>query len=236
MPYGNLKESELLVHERRWIIAGGMALASLAGYINVIVLGFFHVPISHMTGAASRIGIDIAFHDFPDLKVIAGIIGGFFLGAASSGFIIGETQLKPGRRYGVVLCIEGVILAVSTRLLLLGSNLGVPVASMACGLQNAMASSYYGLVIRTTHVTGIVTDLGIMAGHWLRGEYVRSWKVYLLLAVFSGFVAGGIVGGAVFAHVGLKALRYAAVACVTLGVAYSILMHLQRAGRIRVQI
>lgn len=225
MPYGNFRETELLAHERQWIIAGGIVLAALAGYINVILLGFFHVPVSHMSGAASRVGIDIARYDFSDLKIIAGIIGGFFIGAACSGILIGRSTLKPGRRYGAVLCAEGMILAVSTRLLLMGSKAAVPIAAIACGLQNAMASSYYGLVIRTTHVTGIVTDLGIMLGHWMRGQGVRSWKVVLLAGVFLGFIGGGVLGGAALASFGVKALWFAAVACVVLGLSYSIRVH-----------
>jgi uncharacterized membrane protein YoaK (UPF0700 family) len=43
---------------------------------------------------------------------------------------------------------------------------------MACGLQNAMATGYSGAVIRTTHVTGIVTALGIAVGLAARRERV----------------------------------------------------------------
>lgn len=35
------------------------------------------------------------------------------------------------------------------------------------GLQNAMMSTYSGAVIRTTHVSGMFTDLGIFLGHFL---------------------------------------------------------------------
>jgi uncharacterized membrane protein YoaK (UPF0700 family) len=43
-------------------------------------------------------------------------------------------------------------------------------ASAACGLQNAMVSTYSGAIIRTTHITGTVTDLGAMIGQYLRGH------------------------------------------------------------------
>lgn len=41
--------------------------------------------------------------------------------------------------------------------------------ALACGLQNALTSKYSGNVIRTTHLTGATTDLGIAFGHILRG-------------------------------------------------------------------
>jgi|GEM_PF-5134493 len=39
----------------------------------------------------------------------------------------------------------------------------------ACGFQNALAT-HYGLVLRTTHVTGLLTDLGTNLGMRLRGH------------------------------------------------------------------
>ncbi|MEQ9570222.1 MAG: hypothetical protein RLN75_08550, partial [Longimicrobiales bacterium] len=52
---------------RRWIIGGGVGLAALAGYVNVIALGVFAVPVSHMSGAVSRLGIDVATGNAADL-------------------------------------------------------------------------------------------------------------------------------------------------------------------------
>ena len=61
MPYqptGPIRRPE--PHERPWVFAGAVSLATLAGFINVVVLGFFHVPVSHMSGAVSRLSSDVA--------------------------------------------------------------------------------------------------------------------------------------------------------------------------------
>lgn len=206
-------------------MAGGMSLAAVAGYVNAVALGFFHVPVSHMTGAVSRLGGDLASTDHRDLKVTLGIIIGFLIGAVISGAIIGETMLRPGRRYGAALMLEAVLLAASTVLLINGVSLGIPIAAMACGLQNAMASSYYGLVIRTTHVTGIVTDIGVMLGHWLRYRRLAAWKILLLSSILLSFLFGAIIGSWAAAAMGMRALFPAAGACAIAGTSYGIWAH-----------
>lgn len=228
MPYarpGTPAERPTIVAARPLVMAGGMALATVAGYVNAVALGFFHVPVSHMTGAVSRLGSDLAGTDHTDLKVTVGIVAGFLVGAIVSGTIIGETMLRPGRRYGIVLIIESVLLATATIMLINGIQLGIPIAAMACGLQNAMASSYYGLVIRTTHVTGIVTDIGVMIGHWLRYRRLAAWKLALLSSILLSFLFGAIVGSTVTSLLGMRALFPAALACAIGGTSYGVWAH-----------
>jgi uncharacterized membrane protein YoaK (UPF0700 family) len=228
MPYtrpGAQPERPTIIAARPLVMAGGMSLAAVAGYVNAVALGFFHVPVSHMTGAVSRLGGDLASTDHTDLKVTIGIVAGFLAGAVLSGTIIGETMLRPGRRYGAVLMIESVLLATATLMLIHGVQLGIPIAAMACGLQNAMASSYYGLVIRTTHVTGIVTDIGVMIGHWLRYRRLASWKLALLTSILLSFFFGAIVGSNAAALLGMLALFPAALACAIGGVSYGAWAH-----------
>jgi uncharacterized membrane protein YoaK (UPF0700 family) len=221
MPYRSRgRRREPRPHERPWVFAGAVSLAMVAGYVNVVVLGVFHVPVSHMSGAVSRVGIDLAGRDLADLRVVLSIVAGFLLGAVLSGVIIGGRKLVPGRRYGVTLLVEGGVLALATLLLRQGYAPGITLAAMACGIQNAMASSYYGLVIRTTHVTGIVTDIGVMIGHWIRHRTVRAWKLYLLVSILTGFFAGGILGARGYTALGVSAVGLASATCLLAGAVY----------------
>ena len=214
--------------ERALVFAGAMSLAGLAGFVNVVVLGFFHVPVSHMSGAVSRLSIDLATRNLADLRVVLSIVAGFLAGAMVSGMVIGGRKLRPGRRYGVALLIEGGLLGAAVALLRGGNALGVALAATACGIQNAMASSYYGLVIRTTHVTGIVTDLGVMMGHWIRHRRVPAWKALLLVSILGGFFAGGVAGALALGRFGVGALAFASAGCVTAGTAYFAWWHARR--------
>lgn len=207
---------------QRWVFLGGAALAGVAGYVNTILLSVYHVPVSHMSGAVSMFGFDLHSGDTAHLARIAGMVFGFLVGAIISGVVIGGTTLKSGRRYGVALMIEGVLLGLGSLRVIAGDLSGLSLIACACGLQNGMASSYLGLILRTTHVTGIVTDIGVLIGHWLRHRTIAAWKLLLLTALFVGFMAGGLSGA--FAHylLGLGALWIAAVGTFTAGLLYFI--------------
>ena len=214
-----------------WFVAGGAALALLAGYVNVVLLGFFHVPVSHMTGAVSRLGADLATRDATDLAIVAAMIAGFLLGCATSGLIIGSEDLGPGRRYGIALMVEGALLAASCLLALGGHRLAVPLAATACGVQNAMATSYHGLVLRTTHVTGIVTDIGLLLGHAIRNRRAEGWRIAMLTALLAGFLAGAVAGAFAHGEIGIAALWPASATATLSGALYFLHRHRVRRPR-----
>ncbi len=220
MPYSLAQEKNNLYRERPWVFVFGGLLASVAGFVNVVLLGIYHVPVSHMSGAVSRLAIDLSTSNRPDLMGALSIFAGFLAGAVLSGVIIGSTQVRPGRRYGITMMLEGFILCSATVLLLLQRQIGIPLAAMACGLQNAMASSYYGLIIRTTHVSGMVTDIGVLIGHLIRYRHVEWWKLLLLITLLGGFFTGGYLGGMAYGEIGIPALFLAAGGCSIAGLGY----------------
>lgn len=220
MPLSQLEQEhdQLMFQNRRRVFAGAGLLAGIAGYVNVVMLGFFATPVSYMSGAVSQMGIDIAIADIADLLLILSILAGFFVGALISGLVLETTHFRMRRRYAGLLIFEGLLLAVATRLAITPDALAVPMAAAACGLQNAMAGSYRGLILRTTHVTGIVTDLGALLGNRVRGRQVQGWKFGLLLTILAGFFVGGLVGALLFQLLGMQALGVAALCCLILGV------------------
>lgn len=181
---------------RSWkhLVPGAIALAFNAGYVNSVVLGFFDTPVSHMSGATSRLGFYVAERRGLETLESLMIIFGFILGGVLAGIFIGSTQLTPSRRYGSVMMFEGVLLLIATGLLFEKVSLGLLLAAVACGVQNGMSSTYCGLATRTTHVTGLVTDLGLMIGHWIRQHSVDTWKFNFLLGILLAFAGGGVAG------------------------------------------
>lgn len=93
-------------------------------------------------------------------------------------------------------------------------------ASAACGLQNALATTYSGAVVRTTHVTGIFTDLGIMLGSKIRGETFDKRQGLLFLLIILGFICGGTLVAYLFSIFMFNALLFPASICILLAFFY----------------
>jgi uncharacterized membrane protein YoaK (UPF0700 family) len=127
-----------------------------------------------------------------------------------------------GRRYGVALTCESILLFGAAHFLRSGSNNGDYLAAAACGLQNALATTYSGAIVRTTHITGLVTDLGIAAGLALRREVVDHRRVILHLTLVAGFVCGGILGALGFRVLGVDTLFFPASVIGAVGLGYSV--------------
>ncbi len=183
----------------RWVWVGAVTLACIAGMVNVVgYLGFEHQAVSHLTGTTSLLGAALAHGDWRAVGHLWGLLIAFCLGAMVSGLIIQDSTLRLGRRYGAVLALESLLLAAAVPLFAREQMLGALLAAMACGLQNAMVTTYSGAVVRTTHLSGMFTDLGIGLGHLIRGMPLPIRRLTLSGLIISGFLTGGILGAWAF--------------------------------------
>jgi uncharacterized membrane protein YoaK (UPF0700 family) len=191
----------------RWVWFCAWVLAFIAGMINVVgLLGFDHQAVTHLTGNTSMLAAALAKLDLPGILHFATVIGSFVAGTILSGFIIQDSTLQLGRRYGVALLLESLLLCLAVPLLNHHHVCGLYAAACACGLQNAMATTYSGTVVRTTHISGMFTDLGIFLGHALRGLPVDTKRLRMCLLVISAFLCGGIAGTLGFCAIGFFTL------------------------------
>jgi uncharacterized membrane protein YoaK (UPF0700 family) len=207
----------------RWVEYGSFVLALVAGLVNSIgLLGFKHQSISHLSGIATLLGTGIINSTFSDVFHLFIILLSFLLGAAISGFYLRSGALKLGRNYSGLLSLEAALLLGAIYFLKNDSLSGHYLASAACGLQNALATTYSGAIIRTTHVTGIFTDLGIMLGAKLRGVSFDRRKATLFLLIITGFISGGTLGAYLFSILRFNALFIPAAICLLLALSYAI--------------
>lgn len=191
----------------KWVEFGGFFLAFNAGFINAVgLLGFKHQAVSHLTGTSTFLSLAIANTNMQEVIHLLLVMASFIIGAAYSGLVIGNTALQLGRRYSVALITESALLFASMYLLNNESLAGHFFASAACGLQNAMTSTYSGAVVRTTHVSGLFTDLGVALGLRLRGHKTDFRKVILYGILITGFIVGGVAGSLLFARVAFSAI------------------------------
>lgn len=207
----------------KWVELGAFFLALIAGCINAIgLLGFEHQSVSHLSGTATLLGTEFLNLSIQKIFHLLGILLSFLGGACVAGFLLHGSTLKLGKHYDTALFIESILLCVSSWLLISGSFYGHFLASAACGLQNALATTYSGAIIRTTHVTGIFTDLGIMLGSFFSGQDLDRRKAKLFLFIIFGFILGGTSGALLYTEFVFKALFIPAAVCLIMAVSYRV--------------
>ncbi|KRG65117.1 membrane protein [Stenotrophomonas humi] len=206
-----------------WVWIGAITLSCVAGMVNVVgFLGFEHQAVSHLTGTTSQLGMALAQGDWRSIGHLWGLLIAFSLGAMLSGLIIQDSALQLGRRYGIALALESALLFVAIPLFKHQQIWGAMSAAMACGLQNAMATTFSGAVVRTTHLSGMFTDLGIGLGHLLRGLPLPLRRLTLSGLIISGFLAGGVLGAWLFIRWQYDALLVPALLTGLTGLGYVI--------------
>lgn len=198
----------------------GLALAFIAGAINAG--GFLAVQqyTSHMTGIVSAMADNIVEGSYALVWGGLGAVLTFILGAACSTVMM--TYARRQRlhsEYGLPLLLEALLLlcfgflgATLAQITGLFVPLTVMLLCFIMGLQNALISNLTKGEIRTTHITGIITDIGIELGKLLylnRSRDADIGRVTLdrprmwllsLLAVY--FFCGGVVGALGFNYLG----------------------------------
>lgn len=142
-------------------------LCLTAGFVNGGGFLSFYVLTTNVTGHVALFAEKLARADFNSARIVGLWMFLFLFGAFMSSLIINKVGRDQRYAYTISILIEIIILIfvgsygsgfdhnVITTQILAGSLL------FAMGLQNAMVSMISGSVVRTTHLTGIFTDLGI---------------------------------------------------------------------------
>jgi len=201
----------------------GRSLAFVAGAANAG--GFLAVGqyTSHMSGIVSSLADNLALGEVGPFAAGLASLLSFVCGAATSAVLINWGRRRALRSfYAMPLMLEAVLLLIFG---FLGSNLDshrllfvpttVVLLCFVMGLQNAMITKISRAEIRTTHVTGLVTDIGIELGklfYWNRTETgtqphlhaVRAdrKRLALLASLLIAFLGGGLAGALGFKHMG----------------------------------
>jgi len=198
----------------------GMVLTFVAGAINAggfLAVGHY---TSHMSGVVSAMADNLALGASGLLALGLGALFPFLAGAGCSAILINWGRRHAcGGQYALPLLLEAILLSGFGALGSLWSDApgfvfaAIPLLCFIMGLQNATVTKISGARIRTTHVTGIVTDLGIELGklcYWNGSRLgpdvpiVRAdrGKLSLLAALLGSFFLGGVLGALGFKYLG----------------------------------
>jgi uncharacterized membrane protein YoaK (UPF0700 family) len=184
----------------KWIVVGGCLLAFLSAATNAGFLIHFGTSVSHLTGDVSKLGVDVVRGDREmamDAWMLMLVAISFVGGALVAGYFIHHPSLDLARPYGRSISLIG--------LCLLGAHfsmdhlpwVAVGLAGFAFGFQNSLATHYRGMILRTTHLTGLLTDFGVNLGMRLRGHDVELWKCVVPGSLIVSFFIGSAVGACI---------------------------------------
>ena len=176
-------------------------LTSMAGALNAIsIFGYNGTTISHVTGLVSKFAISIQQGSLNGAWDVLRIILMFLVGTIISGIITGERAFYLHKRYGFIILAIGVLVIIPYFLPVYYSVLAF---AFIMGLQNGMVVSFKGVVVRMTHMSGNVTDLGVYIGYKIRGNKNEKLQTGIIpLVALISFTLGGILG--VLLYTGLK--------------------------------
>lgn len=207
-----------------------ISLSWIGGYTNVIsYLLCENQFVSHMTGTTTSFGESLAVADWKKAFTFGFILASFYFGAALSGFLTeGAKQLGKRSKYVLPLAIEAALLVafmltikaedgqIHTRYRLLALT---GLAAFAMGLQNATITKISGNVVRTTHLTGVLTDMGLETVQYIfwywNQHHGRGWarasrlfkislrhptilRLLVLYSIFGSFLFGVVAGTVAF--------------------------------------
>lgn len=204
-------------------IAGVMILAGSAGMTNLLTLQTtLQVTVSYMTGNITQMIVEVSKGNYTVALPYLAILIAFFLGSILSGMIVGAENFVFGRRYGIALILEGLLIFLALKALEMNSIWGGCYAAAACGLQNAMVATYSGNVIRTTHMTGVISDIGSFLGNILLGRRPEVGSISLLFYILTGYISGVVTGVITHSLWALNALLVPSIALILSGTTYMV--------------
>lgn len=221
MPFSYLRALSESKRTRKANIHLGVSLAFVAGAINAG--GFLAVLqyTSHMTGIVSSMADNLVMNNMVAAATGLASLIAFVAGSAYSTILINwgrHHRMRSAYAYplfweALLLVCFGLMGNVLESHQALFAPLTVLLLCFIMGLQNAIISKVSNSEIRTTHMTGIVTDIGIELGKLVyinsREESARykpvrtNWRrLWLLASLLLSFLLGGAAGAVGFKVVG----------------------------------
>jgi uncharacterized membrane protein YoaK (UPF0700 family) len=191
------------------VLAG--LLSSIAGALNAVgflIAGSF---TANMTGNISAFADYVADGAIPIAFSFLGLVGAFICGAAIAAFAIQAGDRRHLRSvYALAIAAEAIILVLVGSALVMSSateteTFLVIVLSFVMGLQNAVTTMISRARVRTTHVSGMATDIGIELAALVGDEESRQEaapKLRLHSLTLVCFAFGGFCGAVLFQVVG----------------------------------
>lgn len=195
-------------------------LSCVAGLVNITGVLAVSTLTTNVTGHFAYFSEQLFLRNFKMASIYLLYILFFLFGAFISGLIMEwASKHKSHTSYIIPLSIEMMIMLLtsfSSEILPNTPSVPIIISSallFAMGLQNALVTRVSQSVVRTTHLTGLFTDLGIELSqfffhHQKEKKTQLNRSIFLKLMIISFFFLGGILGSLLYLYFQLKTLLF----------------------------
>lgn len=215
-----MRKKALTLQFTSWIFL----LTTIAGFMNATAILLFSATSSHHTGNLTHSMIMLLEGNYTKVLHLFLLLLSFFLGSTLSGFLFPEQIFKLTRRYGYIQLVSAALILLGNFLLKhpLGDSMG---SALILGLQNGMFVYYKGMIVRTTHMSGNLTDAGLAIGRSIAGRPSELWKARFQLMNIFFFIFGAFVAASLLLRTQINIWLVASGLYLVSGLLYFLLYH-----------
>ena len=198
----------------------GIFTAITAGMVNVASLVLFYSFTSNVTGHFAILAQEISDGSWFQVAVVLFWAGLFFFGSFLSNYLVINSNRKnaffahslPLLLEIVCFVIVGFYGANYYEETLTETEFLVALLLFSMGLQNGLTASISNFAVKTTHLTGLTTDLAIHVSMLTKKEFRNNQQVVnklkLMLAILISYIAGGVFSGFIIHYFKFRVFFY----------------------------
>lgn len=202
--------------------------AFVSGITNVAGMIAFLAFTTNITGHVANLAKHIVEQNYREINVFLIWLLLFFGGAFLSSFIIKSLKHTSNyKAHSAPVIIEIVVLLFvavyghhfyeETQL---EREIVIGAIIFSMGLQNSLVSNISGGLIKTSHLTGLFTDLGSELAEWVHPKSekaaVTKHKIYIRLTILAFYISGAVLGGFLFDIIGFTIFYFVPAILVTI--------------------
>jgi len=164
-------------------------LTFIAGFLNGVFFIIAGTAVSHHTGTITRVALTLSQGAVAEAAAFLLLILSFYIGACISGMLFHKSDCTFSKRYGILLLVFSTVF-FAIAVLRPPLQIVLIITCVILGIQNGMFIPYDGILIRTSHFSGYLTDAGLAMGKVMRGKRQELWRGVHYLSGIVCFAAG----------------------------------------------
>ena len=209
----------------------GVLTAFTAGMVNVASFMIFLSFSSNVTGYYAIFAAELVKGNYYQVLVVASWIGLFFFGSFFANLVVIHVNSKNQHLAHAIPIVLEILCLLAVGIYgqffyqetLTETEYMLSLMLFAMGLQNGLTASISNFTVKTTHLTGATTDLGILLSMFTKKTFrsnpeLRA-KATLILSITASYVVGAIVAGCIYKYVQFR-LFYIVSVCLLIVLAY----------------